>query len=88
MGLRDSRNAADRLHPYGKNRKLLQVKVTLLVHTRFLLHFTALSLVPEQGYGKSVYFWALVSALGTFFLGAGALDRVCHSCTIHFFGGN
>jgi zinc transporter 9 len=23
------------------------------------------------GYGKSVYFWALVSALGTFFLGAG-----------------
>jgi zinc transporter 9 len=39
MGLRDSRNAADRLHPYG--------------------------------YGKSVYFWALVSALGTFFLGAG-----------------
>ena len=39
MGLRDSRNAADRLHPYG--------------------------------YGKSVYFYALVSALGTFFLGAG-----------------
>jgi solute carrier family 30 (zinc transporter), member 9 len=39
MGLRDSRNQADRLHPYG--------------------------------YGKSVYFWALVSALGTFFLGAG-----------------
>ena len=23
------------------------------------------------GYGKSIYFWALVSALGTFFLGAG-----------------
>lgn len=39
MGLRDSQNAADRLHPYG--------------------------------YGKAVYFWALVSALGTFFLGAG-----------------
>lgn len=39
MGLRDSKNAADRLHPYG--------------------------------YGKSIYFWALVSALGTFFLGAG-----------------
>ncbi len=39
MGLRHSRNAADRTHPYG--------------------------------YGKSVYFWALVSALGTFFLGAG-----------------
>ena len=39
LGLQDSRNAADRLHPYG--------------------------------YGKSVYFWALVSALGTFFLGAG-----------------
>lgn len=39
MGLRDSRNKADRTHPYG--------------------------------YGKSVYFWALVSALGTFFLGAG-----------------
>lgn len=39
MGLRDSKNAADKLHPYG--------------------------------YGKSVYFWALVSALGTFFLGAG-----------------
>lgn len=39
MGLRDSRNQPDRLHPYG--------------------------------YGKSVYFWALVSALGTFFLGAG-----------------
>lgn len=39
MGLRDSQNEADRLHPYG--------------------------------YGKSIYFWALVSALGTFFLGAG-----------------
>ena len=39
MGLRDSRNAADRMHPYG--------------------------------YGKAIYFWALVSALGTFFLGAG-----------------
>lgn len=39
LGLRDSRNVADRSHPYG--------------------------------YGKSVYFWALVSALGTFFLGAG-----------------
>jgi len=39
VGLRDSRNVADRKHPYG--------------------------------YGKSIYFWALVSALGTFFLGAG-----------------
>ena len=39
MGLKDSQNVADRLHPYG--------------------------------YGKAVYFWALVSALGTFFLGAG-----------------
>lgn len=39
MGLKDSQNEADRLHPYG--------------------------------YGKAVYFWALVSALGTFFLGAG-----------------
>ena len=33
------------------------------------------SLVADRkhpyGYGKSVYFWALVSALGTFFLGAG-----------------
>jgi solute carrier family 30 (zinc transporter), member 9 len=28
-------------------------------------------LVVFEGYGKSVYFWALVSALGTFFLGAG-----------------
>jgi solute carrier family 30 (zinc transporter), member 9 len=32
-------------------------------------------LLPDRkhpyGYGKSVYFWALVSALGTFFLGAG-----------------
>lgn len=25
----------------------------------------------QYGYGKSIYFWALVSALGTFFLGAG-----------------
>lgn len=39
IGLRDSKNLADRRHPYG--------------------------------YGKSIYFWALVSALGTFFLGAG-----------------
>jgi len=39
IGLRDTRHAADKRHPYG--------------------------------YGKSVYFWALVSALGTFFLGAG-----------------
>jgi solute carrier family 30 (zinc transporter), member 9 len=35
------------------------------------------------GYGKSVYFWALVSALGTFFLGAGvsmshALQNLFH----------
>jgi len=39
IGLRDTRHAADKRHPYG--------------------------------YGKSVYFWALVSALGTFFMGAG-----------------
>eukprot|EP00536_Pseudo-nitzschia_multiseries_P015644 jgi/Psemu1/247016/estExt_Genewise1.C_9250029 len=39
IGLRGTRNAADKRHPYG--------------------------------YGKSVYFWALVSALGTFFMGAG-----------------
>jgi zinc transporter 9 len=31
------------------------------------------------GYGKSVYFWALVSALGTFFLGAGI--TMTHSIT-------
>ena len=35
------------------------------------------------GYGKSIYFWALVSALGTFFLGAGvsmtqAIPEVMH----------
>jgi hypothetical protein len=32
------------------------------------------------GYGKSVYFWALVSALGTFFLGAGKKEKknVCN----------
>jgi hypothetical protein len=29
------------------------------------------SFAIATGYGKSVYFWALVSALGTFFLGAG-----------------
>lgn len=39
VGLRHTRNAADKQHPYG--------------------------------YGKSVYFFALVSALGTFFMGAG-----------------
>eukprot|EP00531_Pseudo-nitzschia_arenysensis_P003980 CAMPEP_0116146800 /NCGR_PEP_ID=MMETSP0329-20121206/17367_1 /TAXON_ID=697910 /ORGANISM="Pseudo-nitzschia arenysensis, Strain B593" /LENGTH=486 /DNA_ID=CAMNT_0003642591 /DNA_START=710 /DNA_END=2167 /DNA_ORIENTATION=+ len=39
VGLRHTRNAADKRHPYG--------------------------------YGKSVYFFALVSALGTFFMGAG-----------------
>lgn len=39
IGLRDTRNVADKRHPYG--------------------------------YGKSIYFWALVSALGTFFMGAG-----------------
>ncbi len=25
----------------------------------------------QYGYGKSVYFWSLVSALGTFWMGAG-----------------
>ena len=39
VGLKSSRYAPDRSHPYG--------------------------------YGKAIYFWALVSALGTFFLGAG-----------------
>ena len=39
VGLRHTRNVADKRHPYG--------------------------------YGKSIYFWALVSALGTFFMGAG-----------------
>ncbi|KAL7567544.1 hypothetical protein ACA910_016964 [Epithemia clementina (nom. ined.)] len=43
------------------------------------------------GYGKSVYFWALVSALGTFFLGAGVsmthaisgvMDPKLHEITI------
>ncbi|CAM9657221.1 unnamed protein product [Hapterophycus canaliculatus] len=29
----------------------------------------------QYGYGKSVYFWALVSALGTFWLGAGVSMR-------------
>eukprot|EP00559_Dactyliosolen_fragilissimus_P002360 CAMPEP_0184862108 /NCGR_PEP_ID=MMETSP0580-20130426/6629_1 /TAXON_ID=1118495 /ORGANISM="Dactyliosolen fragilissimus" /LENGTH=645 /DNA_ID=CAMNT_0027359837 /DNA_START=63 /DNA_END=1997 /DNA_ORIENTATION=- len=37
----------------------------------------------QYGYGKSIYFWALVSALGTFFLGAGvsitqALPELIH----------
>lgn len=40
------------------------------------------------GYGKSVYFWALVSALGTFFLGAGvsmthAIGDVMHPSLQH-----
>lgn len=63
-----------------------------LLHTNF---FCVLQLVP----GKSVYFWALVSALGTFWLGAGvsmrhsieelinptvSLDKVCCSiCNMH-----
>jgi len=39
------------------------------------------------GYGKSIYFWALISALGTFFLGAGvsmthALPNLIHGGTI------
>lgn len=40
-----------------------------------LVGLTAAGNSPDRshpyGYGKSVYFWALVSALGTFFLGAG-----------------
>lgn len=63
IGLRDSRLAADRKHPYG--------------------------------YGKSIYFWALVSALGTFFLGAGVsmtqainnvLDPALQEITWHVWG--
>ena len=47
------------------------------------------------GYGKSVYFWALVSALGTFFLGAGVsmthaisdvLEPSLHDITWHVWG--
>ena len=47
------------------------------------------------GYGKSVYFWALVSALGTFFLGAGVsmthaigdvLSPSLHDITWHVWG--
>jgi len=52
LGLRDSNNKADRIHPYG--------------------------------YGKSIYFWALVSALGTFFLGAGV--SMTHSLTELVYG--
>ena len=40
------------------------------------------------GYGKSIYFWALVSALGTFFLGAGvsmtqALPQLLYGGSLH-----
>eukprot|EP00979_Chaetoceros_neogracilis_P004639 scaffold798_cov268-Chaetoceros_neogracile.AAC.15 len=40
------------------------------------------------GYGKSIYFWALVSALGTFFLGAGvsmtqALPQLIYGGSLH-----
>lgn len=40
------------------------------------------------GYGKSIYFWALVSALGTFFLGAGvsmtqAIPQLIHGGSLH-----
>lgn len=47
------------------------------------------------GYGKSVYFWALVSALGTFFLGAGVsmthaigdvMEPSLHDITWHVWG--
>jgi len=47
------------------------------------------------GYGKSVYFWALVSALGTFFLGAGVsmthaisdvMQPSLHEITWHVWG--
>ena len=47
------------------------------------------------GYGKSVYFWALVSALGTFFLGAGVsmthaigdvMEPSLHEITWHVWG--
>lgn len=34
------------------------------IHNTIRLH-------TKLGYGKSIYFWALVSALGTFFMGAG-----------------
>jgi len=50
VGLRHTRNVADKRHPYG--------------------------------YGKSVYFWALVSALGTFFMGAGV--SMSHSVQMLF----
>ena len=54
VGLRHTRNAADKRHPYG--------------------------------YGKSVYFFALVSALGTFFMGAGELrvSRYVNVCLYIF----
>lgn len=40
------------------------------------------------GYGKSIYFWALVSALGTFFLGAGvsmtqAIPQLIYGANLH-----
>jgi len=40
------------------------------------------------GYGKSIYFWALVSALGTFFLGAGvsmtqAIPQLIYGGSLH-----
>ncbi len=42
----------------------------------------------SYGYGKSIYFWALVSALGTFFLGAGvsmtqALPNLMYGSNLH-----
>ena len=40
--------------------------------------------IHQYGYGKSIYFWALVSALGTFFLGAGV--SMTHSLTELFYG--
>jgi zinc transporter 9 len=38
----------------------------------------------QYGYGKSIYFWALISALGTFFLGAGvSLTQALPNLIIH-----
>ena len=42
----------------------------------------------QYGYGKSIYFWALVSALGTFFLGAGvsmtqAIPQLIYGGSLH-----
>ena len=49
----------------------MHCRIKLIPVITLLADFNLFHYIAVDGYGKSIYFWSLVSALGTFWFGAG-----------------